>query len=55
MMLFLAIRDLQTVLLNIGKEGEVSCDLSTRPGVEDLGGFPGRWQREHGDIPVYLL
>lgn len=53
MMLFLAIRDLQTVamLLSIGNEGEVSCDLSTRPGVEDLGGFSGRWQREH----LYLL
>lgn len=31
-MLFLAIRDLQTVavLLSIVEEGDVSCDLSTR-------------------------
>lgn len=36
------------MLSTIGKEGEVSCDLSTRPGVEELGGFSGRWQREHG-------
>lgn len=41
-MLFLAIRDLQTVavLLNIVEEGDVSCDLSTGLRVEDLGTLP---------------
>lgn len=56
MMLFLAIRDLQTaaVLLSIGKEGKVTCDLGTRPEVEDLGGFSGRWQREHLCLPAVV-
>lgn len=42
MMLFLAIRDLQTVavLLSVVEEGDVSCDLSTRLRVEDLGTLP---------------
>lgn len=42
MMLFLAIRDLQTVamLLGIVEERDVSCDLSTRLRLEDLGTLP---------------
>lgn len=41
-MLFLAIRDLQTVAmpLSIVEEGDVSCDLNTRLRVEDLDMLP---------------
>jgi len=56
-MVFLAIRDLQTVavLLSIVEERDVSCDLSTRLRVEDLGTLPSHAaERARGSHSVSL-